>query len=272
MIGIKAFITHKQAETKANCHDVYAIDTENATIAVADGVSQSIFPRQWAELLTGAYVADRSFRLDSDECVAPLRKRWRAWFAERLEARRAAGDPMTPYLEQFYVEERSAGATFLGVRIEDAHTAAYEALGDTCLIVVRGGAITEVVGSSEDGFDDFPEYIDSHPRRGKGTPRMGTVGDLATGDRLLLVTDALAARLDAARQSVDCVGAFVEAINGLASQRDFVRLVARLRKEGMTDDDTTLVSLEWDADDPALYIIYNSVTTKRHRHGHGRNR
>jgi hypothetical protein len=272
---VKTFITHKKGETIAECADAYAVGAADGAgaVAVADGVSQSLYPGEWAKLLVNACVADAAFTLQRDECLSPLRREWLARFTERLEAKRAEDDPMLCYLEIFFIEERSAGATLLGVRVKDAHTVTYEVLGDTCLIVVRGGVIVQVIGSN-DGFTDFPDYVDSHQRRGmKGTPRTGTVDDLATGDRLLLATDALAAWFDAARQKPDCGRTLVEAADRLTSQRDFETFVDRLRTDGMADDDTTLVCIEWDADDTACVIQDQTVTAKRHRHGrHRRNR
>ena len=52
---IRAYITHKPSEHYADCQDRFCVNRDNKTIAVSDGMSQSIFPEYWAEILSAHY-------------------------------------------------------------------------------------------------------------------------------------------------------------------------------------------------------------------------
>jgi len=53
---IRAFIYHKEAEKYSDCQDYFEISSQNNRIAVSDGMSQSIYPQWWAEILAKAYI------------------------------------------------------------------------------------------------------------------------------------------------------------------------------------------------------------------------
>lgn len=236
------------AETMADCQDSYAVHAANRAVAVADGVSQSLFPKAWADLLTRSFVGDRTFRLDSPAKVEAVRREWWQYFAGRVEHMRRENAPALWYLEGCLADGRSAGSTLAGVRVKNAGAVAYEVLGDTCLILVRGGCIERQISSMPDGagFGNCPDYVDSHAEAGmRGTPRTGTL-DMRPGDRLFLATDALAARFDAERAGADRGKQFIATVNALETDRDFALFVDGLRKEGAADDDTTLVCIEWE--------------------------
>ena len=48
---IKAFITHKDKERFSDCQDRFRVNKDTKSIALADGMSQSIFQKIWAQLL-----------------------------------------------------------------------------------------------------------------------------------------------------------------------------------------------------------------------------
>lgn len=52
---IRAFITHKLREHYSECQDRFCINSDNHAIAVSDGMSQSVFPDYWAEILSSFY-------------------------------------------------------------------------------------------------------------------------------------------------------------------------------------------------------------------------
>ncbi|MDR1407187.1 MAG: protein phosphatase 2C domain-containing protein [Tannerella sp.] len=247
MTKISTFITHKMAESMADCQDAYAIHAGNRAVAIADGVSESLFPKVWAEILTASFVSDGAFRLDADEKVARARAQWRRFFVDRVESRMAEDSPLSWYLERCLAEEKSAGSTLVGIRATDGGVD-YEALGDSCLVAVRDGCIESLITSMPDGeaFGNQPDYIDSHPAHGmRGTPRTGALA-MSPGDKLFLATDALAERFDAERAAPDRGRSFVEAIDRLRTACDFEQFVHALRRDGMADDDTTLVCIEWE--------------------------
>ena len=72
---IRAFITHKKAETYKDCQDRFCINPETKSLAVSDGVSQSIFPGIWAEMLVYEY-ANKNW-CPNHESAKELAVEWR---------------------------------------------------------------------------------------------------------------------------------------------------------------------------------------------------
>jgi hypothetical protein len=271
MAKIRKFRTHKKAETLADCQDCLDVHVANRSIAVADGVSQSMFPKEWARMLTKSFANDRTFSLEDDRKVARLRDEWWAFFAGRLESKRKENSPLLWHFENSFAEGRSAGATFVGIRVIDSASVEYEALGDSCLVVVRNGAIDRLISSMPEGagFDNYPDYIDSHPATGmRGTLRRGTVEKLSPGDRLFLATDALSACFDEARSTQDRGKSFVETVNKIESKKAFELFVDRQRDKGMSDDDTTLVCVEWESDPAFRFVEETPVAAPRSKKRH----
>ncbi|MDR3246195.1 MAG: protein phosphatase 2C domain-containing protein [Prevotellaceae bacterium] len=271
MTKIKAFITHKMAEKYEDCQDSFNINSENRAIAVADGVSQSIFPKQWADLLTSSFVRDKKFSLTSEGKVKEIRASWFQFFKKELERQQKANSPIVWHLENCFNVGKSAGATLVGIRIKKSekiwspfssveYEVEYEVLGDSCLIVVKDDAVKAQISSKPDGaeFDNYPDYIDSNITIGmKGTPKKGKIGHLSNGDKLLLVTDALSDKFNEERNKPDKGKSFIKQINKIANDADFVKFVDDLRKEGMSNDDTTLVCIELDKNEN-FEIVYET--------------
>ena len=55
-MDIRAFITHKEAETFSDCQDRFSINSDTKSVAVSAGMSQSFSPNIWAEHLVDAFV------------------------------------------------------------------------------------------------------------------------------------------------------------------------------------------------------------------------
>ena len=71
---IRAFIAQHKSEKISECQDRFAINTETRSMAVSDGISQSIFPDYWANLLAQHYV---NFGKPTEEDRLNLCKQWR---------------------------------------------------------------------------------------------------------------------------------------------------------------------------------------------------
>lgn len=245
---IKAYITHKKSELYSDCQDSYAISTQNKAIAIADGVSQSLFPKVWADMLTEAYVSDMDFTLNDNEKVQTLRSRWKSYFVEELKRQQAANNPMVWKLENCFVEGKSAGATFAGLRFSENKTISYEILGDSCIVIIKDKKIQKLISSKEesDEFDNYPDYIDSSPNIGqKGNVKQGSFS-FEKGMEILLVTDALSDLLNeickSEEQEQDIIANLTE---NISDQKDFEEYIEELRDKGMSNDDTTLVHIRW---------------------------
>ena len=255
MIKVKAFITHKKAEKFEDCQDSFAIDKDNLSIAIADGISQSIFPKKWADLLTTTFVKNPDFILNDERNINSLREKWWQYFREELERQQKEGIPTVWLLENCYNNRKSAGATFAGVQfgtaLDDKKVVNYKILGDSCLIVIKDDQIKKIISSKPDGeaFDNYPDYIDSNELIGmKGSPNIGKV-PFSDFNKIFLVTDALSDKLNEEEKKPDQGRSIIEKLSEIEKQEEFEELVDALRNDGMSNDDTTFVCINKEMND-----------------------
>jgi len=243
---IRAFLTHKLAESYKDCQDSFDILVHNKAIAIADGISQSIFPKIWADLLTHHFVRNPTVLFLQEEDVDAIRNKWHEQVAEvRLEKERQ-NDPYLWKLDENLASGRSAGATFLGLWFEENNWTCL-VLGDSCLVAVsENNEITEIMSSKSEGevFDNYPDYLDSSRLISQKGESKLFHGELTGSEKLFLVTDAFSDYLFRKREENDF--AVVDALMKIQDQVEFEELVFALRREGMTNDDTTLVIVEND--------------------------
>jgi hypothetical protein len=243
---IRAFLTHKLSESYKDCQDSFDILVHNKAIAIADGISQSIFPKIWADLLTHHFVRNPTVLFLQEEDVDAIRNKWHEQVAEvRLEKERQ-NDPYLWKLDENLASGRSAGATFLGLWFEENNWTCL-VLGDSCLVAVsENNEITEIMSSKSEGevFDNYPDYLDSSRLISQKGESKLFHGELTGSEKLFLVTDAFSDYLFRKREENDF--AVVDALMKIQDQVEFEELVFALRREGMTNDDTTLVIVEND--------------------------
>ena len=241
----RAYITQKQAESEADCQDRFSINASTGSVAVSDGMSQSLFPKYWAEILANRYTSERDW-FPSRENVRALAPCWRERVEQRLEQMRSAG--LNPWRsEGMLAAGASAGATLVGLRVETGGFWRCDVLGDSCLVELEGTRI-KAIYSSMDHFDNYPDYFDSNPENtGKGEVKTlkGVFNPPdSPATTLLLVTDALGAFLSSI-QGTDREQAYVGELLGVESAEEFNILVDYWRKAGMHNDDTTLVIVKY---------------------------
>ena len=239
---VRAFITHKLSEHYADCQDRFCINTDYRTIAVSDGMSQSIFPEYWAELLSEYYALHGHC---TEEDRKQLCAKWLYKVNGYLEEQVDIGK--NPWrLKNNIVSRIGAGATICGVRFENATSWKGDVLGDSCIIEVNIKDWTARILSSEDKtFDSHPDYYDSFPeKQGVGEMKKfhGTIGP---NDILLLVSDPFSEYFT--KYKDDCKE-LIEQILALKKHDDFCLLVANWRDKGMHNDDSTLCIIEFDND------------------------
>ena len=215
-----------------------------ARAVVADGASESAFAREWANILTGAFV-DRPPDLDGlteDSLSAWLLSAQGKWHSaipwDRLpwhgEAKARAG----------------AFATLLGLIVgstpEDPQRLCWQALavGDSCLFVVREGRlqVSFPLGDADE-FDNSPALVCSNPANAAGlweSVRLSS-GECAPGDLLILATDALARWFLASHAASEKPWKTLLALDTPA----WDSWIKEQRRAGsMHNDDTTLIIIE----------------------------
>lgn len=242
---IRAFITHKQAELFADCQDRFGVNPDTKSIAVSDGMGSTWQQKTWAQLLVDTFINSIDW-CPSKEAIRPLCQTWRAKVADFIQKLKDKNAPenMIYRNERNFAEGRSAGATFVGIRF-NGNKWNGSVLGDSCLIEWDGNEAKFNTSQDSETFDSYPDYFDSDAsKEGKGTPKpIG--GVLTEGKYLLLVSDPFSEFLLEHSKHGD-IAKYVQHLLSLSSHDDFETLVSEWRKEGMHNDDTTLVIVEYD--------------------------
>jgi hypothetical protein len=220
----------KRGNAADEYEDACAAEPATGRFALADGASESSFAGLWARLLVEGFVHPTPRWLEAAR---------RAWAA------RVDDHPLPWYAEA--KRENGAFATLLGLVIADNRWHAL-AVGDTCLFQVRQDRLIEAFPLRRSAeFGNRPRLIGSRPpapsaeevhAEGRGTWQ--------PGDRLLLMTDALAQWLLRRHEA----GARPwQELDPLLSQkgasRAFADWIDERRQHGdLRNDDVTLVRID----------------------------
>ncbi len=238
---VRGFITHKSAECFADCADYFKINPETGRIAVADGVSQSVMPQEWASILVKAYT-DEGWEL-SDE-IGPLQKKWDEEAKNFIQSEKDRGsDPWM--LENSIKERQGAGATLCGIAFGEKGFWKASILGDSCLVKIDDkGNVTEIIASREGAFDNRPDYFDSYLQK-RGSVKY-IDGILKDSEKILLVSDPFSELLQNIKEMTNN-HPVVEKLLSVNSFDEYEKIVEYLRIEfNMHNDDSTLVIIEPD--------------------------
>ena len=215
---------HRQARTPAGIR-----------VAVADGATESSFAKSWAALLAESYVRSELAGAEFFARLTPARRLWR---------RKLAGRALPWFASE--KAEQGAFAAFLGVQI-DAHKNRWTALavGDCCLMQVDNvGKAMRVLEAfplqKSSQFTMSPYLVGSRPDGESLNERIQTGnGSLRDGDMLLLATDAVAAWLLKRHEEGRPLWKWL--YRKLTTPESFAAMVAYGRKNGLRNDDFTLV-------------------------------
>ncbi|MBP3959010.1 hypothetical protein J8F10_27520 [Gemmata sp. G18] len=184
--------TQKMGNAPDQWEDAFALDEATSVAAVADGASAGIYCSIWAQQLSQRFLTDRPDARDPaalDRWVNGLRAEWRT----------AINYSNLNWSKQAKVDQVGAAATLLGLELGPADARGRRpwracAVGDASLFWVRANrlrATFPVVAA--DQFGSAPLLIRSNP--GFRTLSLAAAGTCEPGDRFVLATDAVAARL-----------------------------------------------------------------------------
>ena len=239
---VRAFITHKMCEQYADCQDRFCINEDNRRIGLSDGMSQSIFPDYWAEILSKQYAVEgHCYEEDRKLLCNVWLQRVIKYRNEQIELGK---DPWK--LDNFLASRKGAGATICGVYFENATDWKGDVLGDSCIIRVNTKDWTiEILTSEDKEFDSFPDFYDSYPEKlGRGNI-MSFEGRISPENILLLVSDPFSEYIAKNKENAK---ELIEQIQRLSNHEDFCELVDDWRVKGMHNDDSTLCVIEFDGD------------------------
>ncbi|MFI8389827.1 hypothetical protein [Streptomyces sp. NPDC085540] len=264
-VYVTHLVTPKYGSTEEECEDAVAVlpgcshdDMLRGplTAGVCDGATESALAKDWARLLSRAaaeFAMDRPDLLAGgpafEEFAASAVAQWDPWLAQYTKARVEEGRPLKWYEHTKLTE--GAYATLLTVRVDpvpdasrapDTDIEASEpawhwraaALGDSCLFQLHENRLVEAfpVRSAEE-FGTVPDLFGSRNHDAALLARRTRFaeGRCGPGDRLFLMTDALAAWFlstpdqdGAVRQLLDFsgpsdLGGFREWLDGLRERR-----------------------------------------------------
>ena len=239
---ISAFITHKKAEHFSDCQDRFSINADNKSIALSDGMSQSIFQKYWAEILVEKFTSTSDWvpNLESVKELAPV---WKDRVLEIVQRQKEEGNRSAWRAERNLIDGLSAGATFLGIRF-NGNQWECDVLGDSCLIRIHDNKIIDIISSEAvTAFDSYPDYFDSNPKKdGKGSPRNYS-DTFDSGDTILLVSDPFSDFL-LNNWNTPSEAALVDRLLGVNSHTEFEEVVEQWRAMGMHNDDSTLIIIK----------------------------
>lgn len=251
---IRAYITHKIKERDEDCQDAYSINEDNKSIAVSDGMSQSIFSGLWAKLITKSFADGLSWN-GSEQQIHEVSETWQQEVNAKLQEEKEKGeDPWM--LENLIKERKGAGATLCGIRFNGEEWKGI-VLGDTSLVEINSEDEIERIQKTPDPegeFDNHPDYFDSY-EKGKGKPKE-IKGRLKVKDKLLIVSDPIGELLFKKKQEGNASGIIRDFLK-IDSHEAFCALVDDLRNtEKMHNDDSTIVIIENDDGSDKFQIIH----------------
>jgi hypothetical protein len=222
----RTFHVPKNGHTQEEYEDAFAGDPKSGRFAVADGASESSFASSWAQILVNAYVGK----------PGP----WAAWLpAARKQWRTRLNGADFPWYAQTKFEE-GAYAALLGIHFDGPNWHA-EAVGDSCVFQVRDNGLRRAFPLRRAGdFSNQPNLLGSRAYKNSAmrTRRLHLESEWQPGDMLFLMTDALAHWF---LQQVERRQRPWQQLLAIETARDFVEFIEKLRKEGMRNDDVTVV-------------------------------
>jgi hypothetical protein len=237
-VNVRQFVLPKGGLGPEECEDALAFDADSLRFALADGATEAFDARRWATRLAETWVGAKGPPLAARE--------FGEWLAEQGRWLRASweGRKLSWYAE----EKRRAGsfAAFVGLRL-DARASCWEAvaLGDSCLVQVRGGRVLAAVPvSTHEAFNSAPPLVPSNESaRESALSRLVTArGGTAAGDTFLLMSDALSAWYFESQAKGDGRAAQFDSLLAASENESLARLVRDERgSRRMKDDDVAAI-------------------------------
>jgi hypothetical protein len=228
----------RHGHTVEEYEDAWAADPASGRFAVADGASESSFAALWARLLTEGFLAAHRPR-DLAGWLDSARGRWSA---------EVMGLELPWYAE--IKRDEGAFATLLGLQVRRPRRGRpgrwqAVAVGDSCLVRVRQGRSVETFPlRHSSNFGNQPPLLGSRSRT--IPPAQRCSGSLQPGDRLFLMTDALAQWFLWSHEHSERPWEEIAPLLATAQpEAAFASWIAELRAGGgLHNDDVTLLSIE----------------------------
>ena len=186
-LQLRQLLLPKLDHDASECEDAIAFDIQTARFAVTDGATEAFHAQQWARNLAEHWVRN--------EATLTLEE-FRNWVATEG---RELHDSWNSLSLSWYSEEKArtgSFAAFVGVEL-DLNRPSWKAiaLGDTCLLHCRGGALLKSFPlSRSESFNSTPILVASNAALHESTMPSVVIdsGVCEDGDVLFLMSDAAA--------------------------------------------------------------------------------
>ena len=213
--------------------------------AVADGATETSFSALWAQQLVRSYGAGSLRHGQFDAALRQEQARWRGAVSSK---------PLPWYAEAKVLDGAYAALLGLELHGHETGTMTWQALavGDCCLMHVRGDALLASFPATDAGFfTSRPYLLSSNPASNNPGLNGGlteqlrhTGGACQPGDRFFLMTDALAHWFLHSAATGKAPWRTCRAVTQGGARR-FGALVDELRsRHGLRNDDVTLLVVE----------------------------
>ena len=241
-LATSSFITHKEAETPEDCQDAYAQNDEKGRYAIADGVTRSFFPQEWATLLVKHFCESADWSLaktDWQDWIAPIQQKWYEQIEEKVSERNLF------YLTNSFNTREPAASTFIGIEFNKDNTE-WKAMivGDSCLFHRSDSGFKSYLIENSVDFTNRPEIFASFAKDNDSEPTF-ILGNVDPGGTFILATDALAKWI-LERKEVGKFEATLNTLKAIKTKEQFDQFV----REARDDEDIRLVN-----DDVTLMLI-----------------
>ena len=156
-LAASSFITHKEAETPEDCQDACAQNDGKGHYAIADGVTHSFFPKEWAALLVEHFCENTDLSVaKTDWCawIASSQQKWYEQVEEKVNERNLF------YLTNSFNTREPAASTFIGINFNKDNTE-WEAMivGDSCLFHKSDSGFKSYLIENSADFTNTPGFL-----------------------------------------------------------------------------------------------------------------
>lgn len=224
-------------------------------LAVADGASESMLSKNWAQVLASETIRIAKVapgvcqkRNDFAAAIRIASDRWDIWLDDYLTGREETLRPVRWYEKPGL--DRGSHSTILVARIREPNDGAVGlwhacAIGDTCLFQVRGERLIDSFPAENSAdFNSSPALVNSKNKDLEIWERnaLFSSGSYEQGDQFFAGTDALAAWFLSAHEKGEKPWEILHHVSRKGNQEEFDAWVNQERQaDRMRNDDVTVV-------------------------------
>lgn len=255
---INSFITHKRGASVNSIQDSIAIDVEKGRFALSDGVSDSVLPEIWADILTHAYISIDNIRHFPPEGLQQV-------FLSQKDTYVSTLDREQRYIQKLIEKHFQTGAaTFVGIELHD-DVLSWQVIGDSCLFIMPHQEPLQCICSNPSHFDEEGHLIiefNNFPNQIHSDGSM--YGEWITGSRqftkgyILMMSDAMSAWFV---NQFNKGNSPLDQLNAIRNNEEFERFVEeQYQLKALESDDESVIIISLDDELPQCDSIAENTT------------